>query len=190
MIHELLLHAVAAVTLAAGAGAGAGPRLDVNPGLWEVKSTSSTKMSGDVASADLSKAPPEMRARLEAMRERLKTGKPHTTVRQTCVTQADIDKGTGFEDERSSSCERKYLDRTSRHVRFQMTCGEQGGGMSSQGEFELTVQSADRVLVHGNLQMHGPQHDSASTMEITGRRLGASCGDVKPGHPRTVSGGD
>ncbi len=184
MVHELLLNAIAAVALTAGAG----PKLDVKPGLWEVKTTSSTKMSGDVPSSDLSKAPPEMRARLEAMRERLKSGKPHTTVRQSCVTQEDIDKGQGFDDEaRSANCERHYVDRTSKHVRVQLKCGEKDGQMTSQGEFEVTVKSTDLVLVHGNLAMHAPQHDSASTMEMTARRLGSSCGDVKPGHPRTVS---
>lgn len=186
MVHHLLLNAVAAVTLAAGAG----PRLDVKPGLWEVKTTSSTKMAGDLPAGDLSKAPPEMRARLEAMRERLRSGTPHTTVRQACVTQEDIDKGQGFDDDRSGSCERHYVDRTPRHLRFQVTCGGEGGGRSSEGEFELTVQSADRVLVHGNLQTHGGRHDSASTMDIAARRLGSGCGDVKPGHPRTVSGAE
>lgn len=184
MIHPLFLQTIAAVALTAAPG----PKLDVKPGLWEVKTTSSTKLQGDFPAADLSKAPPEMRARLEAMRERLKSGKPHTTVRQSCVTQADIDKGQGFgDDEKNENCERKYLDRTSKHVRFQMKCGGKGGEMSSQGDFEVTVKSSDLVLVHGNLETHAPQHDSASKMEITARRLGSSCGDVQPGHSKTIS---
>lgn len=184
MIHELLLHAIAAVALTAAPA----PRLDVKPGLWEVKSTSSTKMEGDLPTSDLSKAPPEMRARLEAMRERLKSGKPHTTVRQSCVTQEDIDKGHGFdEDEKSENCERHYLDRTSKHIRFQLKCGSKGGEMTSEGDFEVTVKSSDLVLVHGDLKTHAPKHDSASKMEITAKRLGSSCGDVKPGQPKTIS---
>ena len=184
MVHLPILPALAAVALSAAPG----PKLDVKPGLWEVKSTSSTKMEGDLPAADLSKASPEMRARLEAMRERLKSGKPHTTVRQSCITQEDIDKGQGFdEEEKSANCERHYLDRTSKHIRFQMKCGEKGGEMTSQGEFEVTVKSSDLVLVHGDLKTHTPKHDSASKMEITAKRLGSSCGDVKPGQSKTIS---
>ena len=184
MSHALILPTLAALALSAAPG----PKLDVKPGLWEVKTTSSTKMAGDLPARDLSQAPPEMRARIEAMRERLKSGTPHTTVRQACVTQEDIDKSRGFgDDEDTASCERRYSDRTARHVRFHLTCGGKGEPTSSEGEFELTVKSADLVVVRGNLSAHAPQHDSASTMEVTARRLGSSCGDVKPGHPRTVS---
>ena len=183
MVH-LSLSAVAALALAASPG----PKLDVKPGLWEVKTTSSTKMSGDLPARDLSKAPPEMRARIEAMRERLKSGTPRTTVRQACVTQEDIDKSRGFaEDEQNEDCERTYQDRSPRHVRFHLKCGAKGGAMTSEGDFDLTVKSAELVVLHGNLAAHAPQHDSASTMEVTARRLGSSCGDVKPGRPRTVS---
>lgn len=184
MFHEPLLPVIAALALTAAPG----PRLDVKPGLWEVKTTSSTKMEGDLPAADLSKAPPEMRARLEAMRDRMKSGKPHTTVLQSCVTQEDIDKGRGFDDdEKTESCERRYLDRTSKHIRFKLSCGSKGGEATSEGEFDLTVKSADLVLVHGDMKTHAPQHDSASTMEVTARRLGSSCGDVKPGQPKTIS---
>lgn len=184
MLHELFLHAMAAVALTAAPG----PKLDVKPGLWEVKSTSATKLQGDLPAADLSKAPPEMRARLEAMRERLASGKPHTTVRQSCVTQADIDKGQGFDDdEKTANCERHYLDRTPKHIRFQMKCSKDGGDMASDGDFEVTVKSSDLVLVHGTLATHAPGHDSASKIDITARRLGSSCGDVQPGRSKTIS---
>jgi hypothetical protein len=185
MAHPLFLSALAASALAA---APAGVRLDVKPGLWEVRSTTSMKLAGDLPSVDPGKLSPEQRARLEALRERMASGKPHTTVRQACVTQEELDRGQGFEDwARTEGCERTFLDRTPRHVHVQVKCASTERGATSEGDFEVTVKSADSVVMRGEMKTHTRRRDSAGTTDMAARRLGASCGDVKPGQPRTIS---
>lgn len=185
MIHDLVVPALAAAALAATPASG--PRLDVKPGLWEMKSTTSTKMEGDLPTPDLSKLSPEMRARVQAARERMASGKPHTTVRRSCVTQDQLDKERWFDDRgENGGCERRYLDRSPKHVRVALSCAPKSGA-SVAGEYEVTVKNPGLVAIHGNVKTHTPGRDSASTTEITASRLGESCGDLKPGESKTVA---
>jgi hypothetical protein len=184
MIQLLVLGALSAAALAAGPGI----RLDVKPGLWEVRATTSMKLDGAPPAVDPSRLTPEQRARLEALRERMASGKPHTTVRQACITQEEIDRGQGFDDwARTEGCERTFLDRTPRHVHVRVKCASSERGSTSEGDFEVTVKSADAVTMRGEMKTHTARRDSAGNTELAARRLGTSCGDVKPGHPRTVS---
>ncbi len=183
----LALAAPALVALAITAGAG--PRLDVSPGLWETKSTTTTKMDGDLPGVDPSKLSPEQRARLEAVRERLASGKPVTTVHRSCVTQEQIDKGLGLDDAtgQDKECERQYLDQSPKHVRVAMKCAPKGGGVTMEGTWEATVKASDLVVMHGEMSTRAPGHSSTSKMEMTAHRLGSSCGDIEPGKSKTVS---
>ncbi|HEX9241757.1 MAG TPA: DUF3617 domain-containing protein [Anaeromyxobacter sp.] len=184
----LALAAPVLVALSLGAGDGSGPRLDVKPGLWETKHTSTTKMDGEVPARDTSRLSPAQRAQVEKALERFATGKPHTVVRRSCLTQAELDKGVGLDDPRDQpqGCERRFLDRTSRHVRFELTCAKQDG-MGMHGTYDVVVKSPELVEMKGDSSMNMPGRGGSSHMEMTSRRLGASCGDLKPGESQTVS---
>jgi hypothetical protein len=180
-----VLTALAAAALAAASG----PHLDVSPGLWEAKVTSVLKMQGG-ALPDPSSLPPEMRARVEEARKRLGSGAPQTHVSRSCVTQEQIEKDDFLEDmSKQQGCTRKILDRTARHIRFTMHCEEGKVGFAADGEWELTVQSQEAVVVHGQMRGAGDGGSGSSTMDMTARRVGSSCGDLKPGESRTVGSG-
>ncbi len=182
----LALSALAAAALAAGPG----PRLDVSPGLWEVKMTSSTRLQGGAPPADTSKLSPEVRARVEAQRKRLESGTPTTRVSRSCVTQEQLEKEP-FLDEmaKKEGCSRKVLDRTARHLRFTLHCGSKEAKFEMDGEWEITVKSRDAVAMRGEMRSSGGGRTGASRMDMTARRLGASCGDLKPGESRRVGDG-
>jgi len=185
----MTLHFALAGLAALAISADPGPHLEIRPGLWETKNTVSTKVEGDVPQMDLSKLTPEQRARIEAARARRLSGKPHTSVHQFCVSEEDIKKGFKFEDaEKDDDCERKYLDRTPKHVRFEMKCQTTGKfAVKTEGSFEMTVKSADLVVAHGKMKAQSAGRDSDTEFDLEARRLGSSCGDLKPGESRAVS---
>jgi len=183
MPFPLALPALAAAALAAGPG----PRLDVSPGLWEAKLTTSTKMQGGDAMPDTSNLPPEVKAKVEEARKRMQSGAPQTHVSRSCVTQEQLEKEP-FLDEMSKKegCTRNVLDRTARHLKFTVHCTSKEAKFDMDGEWEITVKSRDLVEMRGEMHSAGGGRTGASKMQMTARRLGASCGDLKPGESRRV----
>ena len=166
-------------------------RLDVKPGLWEMKSTTTTTMGGDLPKPDLSKLPPDQRARAEAMLAERASGKPRTSVWQSCITEEDVKKGGDFAfgEDQKEHCTRKFLDRTPKHLKFTMSCeprGEQGARID--GTFEVTVKGDDTIVSQGETKIASSKVNGTSTFAFSGRRLGASCGDLKPKERRKISG--
>jgi hypothetical protein len=166
-------------------------RLDVKPGLWEMTSVTSTKMAGEALQPDLSKLPPDQRARVEAMLQDRTSGKPRTSVWQSCVTDEDIKKGLAFDlaKDGERNCKRQVLDDSPRHVRFTESCAPKGDdGVKREGTFEITVKGGDSVTSQGEMKFAGPRQAGTVKFEFSGRRLGSSCGDLKPKERRKISG--
>jgi hypothetical protein len=182
-----------AVTLLASAARAEseGVHLDVKPGLWEMKSTTTTKMEGDLPRPDLSKVPPEQRARIEASLAERTSGKPRVSVWQSCITEEDVRKGGDFafgEDEKEH-CTRTFQDRTAKHVKFTMSCAPRGEQETKMdGTFEITVKGGDSIVSQGETKFAGGKVNGSTRFEFSGRRLGASCGDLKPKERRKISG--
>ena len=191
-LASLAVAVLATAALATAARAdGESIRLDVRPGLWEMKSTTTTTLGGDAPRPDLSKLSPEQRARAEAMLAERASGKPRVSVWQSCITEEDVKKGGDFAfgEDQKEHCTRKFLDRTSTHLKFTMSCeppGEQGARVD--GTFEVTVKGGDAIVSRGETRIASSRMNGTSTFEFSGRRLGASCGDLKSKERRKISG--
>ncbi|HVP68584.1 MAG TPA: DUF3617 family protein [Anaeromyxobacteraceae bacterium] len=184
MTLDLVATALAGIALSAGTG----PPLDIKPGLWEAKSTTSTKLEGDFKPLDASKLDPEQRARVEAARARTRSGKPRTFTYRSCVTEGDIRNGFRFDEAADDGdCERRYTDRSPRHVALEVRCASgDAAGLKSDGKFEITVKNPDAVVAHGEMKVQVAGKESQTRFELEARRLGANCGDLKPGESRKV----
>jgi hypothetical protein len=166
-----------------------GVKLDVKPGLWEMKSVTSMKSEGEILRPDLSKLPPDQRARVEAMLQERMSGKPRTSVWQSCVTEEEIKRGFDLDKEERRNCKRQVLDESARHMKFTESCAPGGDdGVKTEGAFELTAKGGDAVTAQGEMKFVGPKQAGTVKFEFSGRRLGSSCGDLKPKERRKISG--
>ena len=170
--------------LAGTAEAGAAG-LTAKPGLWERTTTTTMEGAAVAPSIDLSKMPPERRAKMEEMLAARNDGKPRTATHRSCVTPEMLQKWDHFtqDDNEKSRCERKVLEQSSSH--FKMTTVCEGG--KSTGTFEFTAASPESVAGHMTMVTHGDSGDRKVNITMTSRWLGADCGDLAPGKSARVA---
>ena len=168
----------------AGAALGAAP--DVKTGLWE--RTVTRQMEGPPVSpvADLSKLPPEQRARIEQMLAQSVTTAPTTAVVRYCITPdtARTWESFGRNERDDANCEHTVQDSTPRSVRMAVTCD----AGKRTGTVEFAAASPDRVtgsMVFVIKEEHG---DRKIRVDIDSRFVSADCGAVKPEAPQHVKG--
>ncbi len=157
--------------------------LKAKPGLWE--STTTSKMEGSASPPpDLSKLPPEQRARAEqAMALRAGAG-PTTSVAQQCLSPEMLQKWETFaKGEQSDECQSKVIDQSDRHVKMSVSCGS----AKSVGEMEMTALSSDRVTGKMAMVMRTDAGERKLNVGFESRWLGADCGKLKPGERRPIS---
>src|SRR5581483_4662879 len=162
MVKTFLLISVAA----AGTLAAQTPNLEMKLGLWEI--TSTTKTAGPPA-IDLSKVPPEMRAKLEATmkQQAAKMAAPRTT--QSCVTKEKLEKNTVFDSgQLRESCKRTILTNTRTVVEIKVECASDKFSSTAISHFEML----SRESMKGSIKMSGT---GSSDTEFTGKWLGESC---------------
>lgn len=166
MLKQLLVISVAAAGLAAAQS----PNLDVKLGLWEI--TTVTKGAG-MPAMDTSKMPPEARARVEAMMKArgAHAGTPHTT--RNCVTKEKLQKNTMFDsDQVRESCKRTVITNTRSVVEMKVECTDEKYPTTAIAHFEM----ASHESMKGNIKLSGAVN---TEIDLTGKWLGESCGDVK-----------
>ena len=167
------------VTGFAGAALGAAP--DVKVGLWE--RTVSQQMEGAPMApvADLSKLPPEQRARIEQMLAARGTTTPTITTVRYCVTPETAQKWETFaRDERDdANCQRTVQDATSRSLKMSIVCD----GGKKTGTVDFTAASADRVTGTMEFVVQEEHGVRKVRLDTVSRWLAPDCGTVKPEAP-------
>jgi Protein of unknown function (DUF3617) len=168
----------------AGAAPGAAP--DVKAGLWE--RTVTRQMEGPPVSpvADLSKLPPDQRARIEQMLAQSGTTAPTTTVLRYCVTPDSARTWESFarNDRGDASCEATVQDSTPRSARMAVSCD----AGKRTGTIEFAAASPDRMTGTMVFVIKEERGDRRIRVDIDSRFVSADCGAVKPETPLQVKG--
>ena len=178
---------IAIVVGAAGVTAAAlGAAPDVKTGLWERTVTRQMEGAPVAPVADLSKLPPEQRARIEQMLAMHGTTAPTTTVARYCVTPETAQNWETFApDERDhATCQRTVQDATSRSLRMSMACD----GGKQTGTVEIAAASADRVTGTMEFVLQEERGVRKVRIDLDSRWLSPDCGTVKPEAPVRVKG--
>ena len=148
---------------------------NVRLGLWEVTETHNISGMPGIPPETLAKMTPEQRAHFEAtMKQSMGGGKP--TVRQSCLTKEDLDKGTTFADDRAG-CTRTVLRSSSTMTEMRVQCKR--NEVISDGTFKFEALSPENVK--GTMRMTANVHGRTMNMDFdfTSKYLGPTCGDVK-----------
>ena len=150
------------------------PALNAKPGLWEV--TTVTERSGalPIPAETLAKMPPEQRARIEAQFKSKST--PQTSTKQSCFTEADVNKGFGWTNA-EKSCKQTIVSATGSKQEVKWECeGAQKGNGS------MKVEALDSSHVNAVIDIAMGSGDRVMNMHVTAsaKWLSNSCGDVKP----------
>jgi hypothetical protein len=178
---------IAIVVGAAGfASAALGAAPDVKTGLWERTVTRQMEGAPVAPVADLSKLPPEQRARIEQMLAARGTTAPTTTVARYCVTPETAQNWETFApDERENpTCQRTVQDATSRSLRMSIACD----GGKQTGTIEIAAASADRVTGTMEFVRQEERGVRKVRIDLDSRFLSPDCGAVKPEAPVRVKG--
>lgn len=149
---------------------------DVKPGLWE--NTQTTQVSG-TSPVDLSSAPPEMRARIEAAMKRREAMGAQTRKYQSCVTQKQLDENAG-DFAKVQHCTTHFTQRTSTHVAGTMRCNQDN--VTSTGDFDYEAHGRENVSGFGHVAMAGPGGSMRNAIKLTSHWLGSDCKGVSPNH--------
>jgi Protein of unknown function (DUF3617) len=153
----------------------------IKPELWEMTQQAEVNGRPLVPDEVLAKMPPEARARMEAALQGRGAGGPGgSPTSRHCITERDLDRGFRADDEHQH-CTHKILSQTAKSMEVAIDCanlGEHGG----TGHGTLTWAASSPEAMAGTVDMAITQ--GAQTMNthvtLTGRWLGADCGDVKP----------
>jgi uncharacterized protein DUF3617 len=160
----------------------ANDHINIKPGLWEVTTTTDTsgvpgltpeqKAQMDAARA---KMPPEMRAKMEAARKQ--QGAPH--VSRSCVTKEDLDKPMSFDAGKADDkCTRSLVKSTSTVQEVHVDCTL--GARKSSGTFHIEAPTPTAWTGTMDTTVSGSGSDIKLHTNVSGKWLGAACGDVKP----------
>jgi uncharacterized protein DUF3617 len=158
----------------------------VKPGLWE--RTVTRQMDGAPVSpvADLTKLPPEQRARIEQMMASRGSTTPSTSVVRYCVTPETVQSWETFarEGREDANCQRTVLDESSRGVKMSIVCA----GGKQTGTVEFSAVSPDRVTGTVTTVQKDAGGERKVFVQVDSRWVASECGDVKPGQPSPVKG--
>lgn len=169
-----------AIATAAAALVSAQTPLNVKLGLWEVTSTqhiTGMEMPQVPPNVDLSKVPPEQRARIEAMMKanQAKTSGQPTTIKQ-CVTTEKLNRALFDDREMDPSCKRTMVSSSSTLEEINIECsGRQK--MSGTVKIEATGPEAVKGTTHFMADMEGKPITIDST--FAGKWVSADCAGVK-----------
>ena len=179
-LSDMMRRAVASGAVAAAIASPAAAqtaRFDVTPGLWEMTTAMSATGQDAMLSAQLAQMPPDKRPQMEAMMKSALAAmsKPHRM--QQCLTAQRIRDGINFGNRAQPGCTRTVTTNTSTELQMHEVCGS--GGRTSDYHFQTAGPTAMHGTAVTTMAQSGPS--STMTVEITGKWLGADCGEVKPG---------
>jgi hypothetical protein len=147
--------------------------VDAKPGLWE---TTTVMQHGDAGKKpDLATLPPEQRAQLQPMLDRV-SGKPVTD--RECIRSKTLESWQDVvkESQSDSSCRYEIVESSPKQVRMKVSC--EGG--ATTGTMHWTVPTPDRMEARIEMVSRGEGDERKTTVTTSSRWLGADCGDVAP----------
>jgi len=170
--------AAAALCLSAVIAAQA-PLMDVKLGLWEI--TVKTNMSGAamptqaprMSDEDLAKLPPSTRAQIEQAMKAA-SGAPMTT--RQCMTKEKLEKNSFGQAQRpNQNCTQTITKNTKTVMEANVVCTSPPS--TGSVHMEATSPTAYQGTVHSKSTQRGREMEV--NMEMSGKWIGADCGDVK-----------
>ncbi|MBZ5523181.1 MAG: DUF3617 domain-containing protein [Acidobacteriia bacterium] len=129
----------------------------------------------------MAKMSPEMRARIEAAQKasQANMAKPH--VHKSCVTQEDLNKPLPFDNGKDDGkCTRTVLKATSSTQEFRVDCASDK--YKSTATVHITASSSESWAgtMDSTIMPADGKTNTVFKMNVSGKWLGAACGDVKP----------
>ena len=115
-------------------------------------------------------------AQIEAMRKQRLAASGGTMTRQTCVTPEKLNGGAFGEDKKS--CQRTIVRSTSSLVDIHEECA-QSDGSKAIGDVYYEVVGGDTMKGNVKLKMTARDHEVNSTLDLSGKWIGADCGSLK-----------
>jgi Protein of unknown function (DUF3617) len=168
----------------------AGDRPAVKVGLWET-TIHSEGGGGAAGIPDDPRLTPEMRARIEAMMAARGgagggglpgLGKDITV--KSCITDKDLDHPFEPNGEHRK-CTQTIVSRTATSAEVHVECAASGpSGGTAVGTFKWQATSPESMQGSTEMTFSANGHDMTHKSTITGKWLGADCGDVKPRSPQ------
>jgi hypothetical protein len=149
------------------------PALDVRMGLWEI--TNKTTLGGQMPQMDLSKLPPEQRARVE---ESMKAAMgEHTNVTKSCITKEKLEKSVFMMDSQpGQKCSQQIVTNTRAALDANLTCT---GDRPMKGQMHIDALSPTSVKGTVTAAVTDQGRTMTANIALAGKWLGADCGDVK-----------
>jgi hypothetical protein len=149
------------------------PALDVKMGLWEV--TSVTDIGGQLPAVDTSKLPPEQRAKIEEAMKAMMGA--HSRVTKSCMTKEKFDK-TNFmmTDQPGMACKQTIVANTRSTLDTSVVCT---GDRAMTGQIHIDALSSTSIKGNMKSSTSGQGNTITFNMVMTGKWLGADCGDTK-----------
>src|SRR5882757_5546586 len=157
--------------------------LSIKPGLWEVTTSSESKGAPPVDAARkaemekmMTKMSPEMRARIEASQKKSQA-MAGPRVSKSCVTKEDLSRplGMGTED---GKCTRTIIKSTSSSQEIRVDCAI--GERKSTALLRVTATNSENWTGTMDTSIPTAKGDITVRTNMSGKWLGADCGDVKP----------
>jgi hypothetical protein len=178
------LAALAAFVVVDGLAAGFG----LKPGLWESRiikhvmdgRDTTAQMTGTMSQMEqnLSRLPPEQRARMAAMMKEhgaLTTGTSGTT--KLCISPQMAARDKPMVDP-EGHCQPAKVNQSGNHTTFEFNCNTNGTVMSGKGESTATGDVISTRVDVTTRKGKGETHQMHSESEM--KFLGSDCGDIKP----------
>jgi hypothetical protein len=166
----------------------AADNINIKPGLWETTTVSQSQGAPAIppeqqAQMDKMRASmsPEMRARIEAAQKKAQAnaGAPH--VRKSCLTREDLNKPLSFDEGKDDGkCTKTVLKSTASVQEVRVDC--KGDRYNSTGTIRVTASNSENWsgTLETTLTPVGKGAPMTVKTNMSGKWLGADCGDVKP----------
>jgi hypothetical protein len=186
MIHSRRIASLAAtaVALTAACALGADNIVPpIKPGLWQVNSEQNVNgKQMPTATASMQNLPPEVRARMADMMKARGVDMSGAGGTRVCLSRESLDQGQW--QSVAKDCTTKIISRSSSSWKWHSSCPQTG--VESDGETLFT--NAENYTLKMVTTMNVAGKPSISQRTMTGKWLGADCGDIKPVTAKSISG--
>jgi len=174
--HSIRSFALASLALALGTVAQAQTTPPIKPGLWQI--SSDRQVDGQKApdlGEHMKKMSPEMRKRMEDnMKQHGVDMSGGAGNMKMCMTRESLDQGRWQGEE--GNCKTDFTSRTASSWKWRSSCSQPpsqtDGEASFAGPEAYTVKSSTTMTLQGQTRV--------TKMVMSGKWLGADCGDLKP----------
>jgi hypothetical protein len=148
------------------------------PGLWETSSIMQVPMAGVIPPDRLAAMTPEQRAQFQAMMSSRAGRGAQPVVSRSCETPQTIAQAESFLTDKIRTCKVTPVSTSGSRRVVQVSCDTN----DAKSEGTLTIDMTDSEHYNGSMVMNiftgGRKMEMSQKM--TGKWLGANCGDVKP----------